>query len=206
MAEQTRRPSWGSLLLRLLFSATLYGVGLLAVRWIRSGALLLFFLATVAFVMTVVSGIAKLVDSARRGRSRSGLETEAGRERPAAPVEFFEVLRPAADGRCSDDRCPCPETLIPRGTGFLYVNPEAVLFRADARSVAEAMAKKLAIERRTAAQLGLPGAALGKMPNAVLVCEAGAKLRNLDLATASADAGHWWNTGLAPLRATPIQH
>lgn len=373
MEQQTRRPSWGSLLLRLLLSAALYGVGLLASRWIGSGALLFFFLATVALVMTVVTGIAKLVDSVRRGRSLTGAEmaraedgpgarqhtepdgslvldgksvicpdgqripledlrdvsapriligvdpslqpgavrsgdlsgaavvikyqhqgikgppliklvpvasfaeadevvlriqharqsiragagtakaivgrcelcgrelrvkasavrpsmtltckcghlnhvqgpatpirstraeTESGEEHPAEPVEYFEVLRPPADGRCSDDRCPCPETLIPRGTGFLYVSSEAVQFRGDARSVAEAMAKKLALERRTEGELGLPGVAFARAPGAVLICEQGAGLRKLDLATASADARHWWNTGLAPLRATPIR-
>jgi len=38
----------------------------------------------------------------------------------------------------------------------------------------------------------------------ILVCEEGAKLRGLDLEVAAADAKYWWETGLAPLRATPL--
>jgi hypothetical protein len=38
----------------------------------------------------------------------------------------------------------------------------------------------------------------------ILVCEQGAKLRNLDLEVAAADAKYWWKTGKAPLRATPL--
>jgi hypothetical protein len=38
----------------------------------------------------------------------------------------------------------------------------------------------------------------------ILVCERGAKLRNLDLEVAAADAKYWWETGRVPLRATPI--
>jgi len=38
----------------------------------------------------------------------------------------------------------------------------------------------------------------------ILVCEQGARLRNLDLAVAAADAKYMWETSLVPLRATPL--
>jgi len=38
----------------------------------------------------------------------------------------------------------------------------------------------------------------------ILMCEQGAKLRGLDLEVAAADAKYWWETGLVPLRVTPI--
>lgn len=37
-----------------------------------------------------------------------------------------------------------------------------------------------------------------------LTCDEGAKLRKLNLAIARKDAQHWWNTGMVPKRATPI--
>ena len=42
-----------------------------------------------------------------------------------------------------------------------------------------------------------------KIPGAILMCKKGAELRGLNLKVARADAEHWWNTGLAPLRPTP---
>ena len=38
---------------------------------------------------------------------------------------------------------------------------------------------------------------------AVLLCEQAARSRGLEIAIAAADARHWWETGTAPLRATP---
>jgi hypothetical protein len=39
----------------------------------------------------------------------------------------------------------------------------------------------------------------------ILMCEEGARRRNLDLAVAGADARYWWETQTAPLRATPVK-
>lgn len=39
---------------------------------------------------------------------------------------------------------------------------------------------------------------------ATLMCKMGAMKRNLDLGIAAADAEHWWATGEAPCRATPL--
>jgi hypothetical protein len=41
------------------------------------------------------------------------------------------------------------------------------------------------------------------MAGPILVCETGAKKRNLDLRVAAADAKHWWATGQVPFRPTP---
>lgn len=38
----------------------------------------------------------------------------------------------------------------------------------------------------------------------IMCCEQGARLRGLDLEIAAADAKYWWETGLVPLRATPL--
>lgn len=40
----------------------------------------------------------------------------------------------------------------------------------------------------------------------LLVCERGARLRNLDLKVAAADCRHFWKTGQVPLRATPVKN
>jgi hypothetical protein len=37
------------------------------------------------------------------------------------------------------------------------------------------------------------------------MCEECAKSLGLDLDVAAADAKHWWETGLAPLRPTPMK-
>lgn len=37
-----------------------------------------------------------------------------------------------------------------------------------------------------------------------LVCEQGAKLRNLDIEVAATDAKYWWKNGKVPLRATQL--
>lgn len=117
-------------------------------------------------------------------------------------LRYFEVSRPEGDGLCSDDDCPCgPATRIPRGTGYLYISPDVVDFRRDARSIKDA-AKKL---QRLQKQLGggLIIAASGVF-TPVLVCKRGARLRRLDLEVAAADAGYWWETGKVPLRPTPL--
>lgn len=117
-------------------------------------------------------------------------------------LRYFEVSRPEGDGLCSDDDCPCgPATRIPRGTGYLYISPDVVDFRRDARSIKDA-AKKL---QRLQKQLGggLIIAASGVF-TPVLVCKRGARLRKLDLEVAAADARYWWKTGKVPLRPTPL--
>ena len=117
-------------------------------------------------------------------------------------MEYFELKVPEGNGRCSDDECPCaePGTLIPRGTGYLYISQEVVDFRRDAHSIQETQRKVERMQQR----LGVFIVAGAGVFAPILVCERGAKLRGLDLEVAAADAKYWWKTGLAPLRATPL--
>lgn len=109
-----------------------------------------------------------------------------------------------SDGRCSDNDCPCPPpgTLIPRGSGYLYIPPETVALRREFPIAADARAEMQRRVGQTATSLGMPLHTVYRI-GPILVCEQGAKRRNLDLAVAAADARHWWQTGEVPLRATP---
>jgi len=120
------------------------------------------------------------------------------------PEGFFECDVPPGDGRCSDKACPCPEVLIPRGTGYLYIDQEIIDFRKQHPRLDDAnTAMKEIIDQRFE-RTGTTNYIARFRIVPILVCEQGAKLRNLDLETAAQDARHWWNTGLVPLRATPL--
>lgn len=119
-------------------------------------------------------------------------------------MQYFEdSVPPAGDGLCSDNACPCPETRIPRGSGYLYISQELVDFRRKYPRLSDArQAKERELDARRAA-LGMQFTAIYSV-GPIFVCEQGARLRNLDLETAAADARHWWATGQVPLRATPL--
>lgn len=118
-------------------------------------------------------------------------------------MEYFEVPRPDGDGYCSDDNCPCgfPGELIPRGTGYIYISPEVVDFRCDARTVREAAQKIARMEQQLGGVRIFAGSGVFAP---ILMCEQGARRRRLDMEVAAADAKYWWETGLVPLRPTPI--
>lgn len=102
--------------------------------------------------------------------------------------EFYQYQRdaiPKETGYCSDDECPCDETPIPKGSGYLFISEEAVTF----------MRAKLKSK--------VPNNVLfiGVMP--ILTCQQGAELRGIDMEVAATDAKQWWETGKVPLRATP---
>jgi ribosomal protein L24E len=119
-------------------------------------------------------------------------------------MEYFEVpeANPGMDGICSDNECPCgyPGATIPRGTGYIYVSQAVVDFRQDARTVAQAENKMAMMQAMS------PGTMMfgQDVVTSTLMCEQGARKRGLDLEVAAADAKHWWETGLVPLRATPL--
>jgi hypothetical protein len=118
-------------------------------------------------------------------------------------MDYFQVseARPGADAICSDNDCPCgwPGATIPRGTGYLYVSPTVAEFRSDARTEWEATQK---INRlREAAPLVFVDQ---NVAAPTLMCEQGAVKRGLDLEVAAADARYWWQTGMVPLRPTPL--
>ncbi len=115
------------------------------------------------------------------------------------PSACFEVPCTIDSAVCSDWECPCPETAIPRGEGYLYVSPEVVEFRRDARTASELEKKVDRMRERLGGFVVIgPGVAAP-----IIVCEQGARLRHLDLGAARQDMEHWWNTGMVPLRPTP---
>jgi len=116
---------------------------------------------------------------------------------------YFESDVPSGNGLCSDNSCPCPEVVILRGTGYLYIAQELVGFRRRYPRLQDARrAKELQLTQRRAS-LGIQFSAFYRL-GPILVCEQGAKLRKLDLEAARADAKHWWATGQVPLRVTPL--
>jgi hypothetical protein len=112
--------------------------------------------------------------------------TEEGVSKSVMFYQYNMGSIPKERGLCSDRECPCDETPIPRGTGYLYVSKEAVQF----------------MERKLKGEIPdnvIPG--YGLMP--FLVCKEGAELRGIDMEVAAEDARRWWETGKAPLRPTP---
>jgi hypothetical protein len=114
-------------------------------------------------------------------------------------IKYVEVIRPEGDGLCSDDDCPCSEVKIPRGEGYLYIPKSFVEFRSDCPTIMEYEIKKERMETNIQAKLFLGQG----VANPILMCEQGAKRRELDLNIAAADAEFWWKTGKVPLRETP---
>lgn len=119
---------------------------------------------------------------------------------------YFESLPPEGDGLCSDNECPCPSpgTPIMRGQGFLYIPPEAVEMRRDARTLDALEAKRA----RAAGRDPITGAfrfatVMQGLYHPILMCRQGAERRGIDLEMAAKDAAFWWKTGLVPLRPTP---
>jgi ribosomal protein L24E len=117
-------------------------------------------------------------------------------------MEYFEVpeARPGEDGICSDNDCPCgfPGAAIPRGSGYMYISESVVDFRRDARTLREAEQKVALMQQRAHVLFDQ------NVITSTLMCKQGASKRGLDLEVAAADARHWWETGLVPLRATPL--
>jgi len=117
-------------------------------------------------------------------------------------MEYFQVpeTNPGQDGLCSDNDCPCgwPGANIPRGTGYMYISQSVVDFRRDAKTVHEAEQKIARMRQGSSVMFGQ------NVVTSTLMCEQGARKRGLDLEVAAADAHYWWQTGLVPLRATPL--
>jgi hypothetical protein len=117
-------------------------------------------------------------------------------------MEYFECDVPEGNGLCSDDACPCSEVVIPRGTGYLYIEQSLVNFRRKFPTMESARRAMQEKHEQLQAKFGDTVSGFYRL-GPILVCEEGAKLRNLDLKIAAADARHWWETGQVPLRATP---
>jgi hypothetical protein len=120
-------------------------------------------------------------------------------------MDYFEVpiaAGPDGNALCSDNDCPCgyPGAKIPKGGGYVFISQTVVDFRKDAHSVREAQSKIAMLRAKTGSMLMFDQNVVAP----TLMCEQGAKKRKLDLVIAAADAKHWWDTGMVPLRATPL--
>jgi len=118
-------------------------------------------------------------------------------------MDYFECDVPPSNGICSDNSCPCPEVEIPKGKGYLYIEQSLVDFRRQYPSLQAARNAMQQKRQQMRASFGGMVSGFYRL-GPILVCEQGAKLRNLDLEIAGADAKHWWATGQVPLRATPL--
>lgn len=103
---------------------------------------------------------------------------------------------------CSDNQCPCDNTSIPVGDGYLYVSEGAVEFRMNARSERKLQSKSKEYIRTLEAK-GITVSIDPAMYKAILICGKAARQRGLDLNVARSDAKYAWSTSKAPLRATP---
>lgn len=139
----------------------------------------------------------------RQKLSHSNERLEGQSDHPDAQgSEFFQCTIIKSDGVCSDKNCPCPEVLVRRGTGYLYVSESLVENRRDCRTLKELEKKKARLQRQYKGSLVVFDQG---MFGPILVCRQGAELRRLDLDVAAADARRWWETGLVPLRPTPLR-
>lgn len=53
-------------------------------------------------------------------------------------MKYFEGDVLLGDAVCSDNNCPCPNTPIPRGTGYLYIDEALVRFRSKYPKILDA--------------------------------------------------------------------
>jgi uncharacterized membrane protein YhaH (DUF805 family) len=136
------------------------------------------------------------------GKNTKVLPPHSFYEKGAMTMEYFEVpeARPGQDAICSDNDCPCgyPGAKIPRGSGYMYISQTVVDFRRDARTLREAEQKIARMQQQMNILFDQ------NVVVSTLMCEQGARKRGLDLDVAAADAKYWWETGLVPLRATPL--
>src|SRR4030042_4890790 len=118
-------------------------------------------------------------------------------------MEYFECDVPVGNGLWSDDACPGPEVVIPRGTGYLFIEKSLVDFRRQYPTLESARKVMQQHSEQMRASFGEKFIDIYRL-GPILVCKQGAKLRGLDLEIAEADAKHWWETGQVPLRVTPL--
>jgi hypothetical protein len=114
-------------------------------------------------------------------------EVSQDKDPPKKELDFFQYpkeLIPENEGHCSDTRCPCDDTVIQRGSGYMFISKEAAVF--------------LTAAKKDASLLNQFGA-----PVPILICKQSATLRRIDLGVAGEDAKRWWKGGQVPLRATP---
>lgn len=127
-------------------------------------------------------------------------------EAPSAskPVEKQQTKEPvmmecppfSGQASCSDDECPCSNTTMPPAKGYLWIKPEVAGTRMKCLSLPSLQGHMTA-----SGIAGIDEIRRRYLP--IVVCEQGAKRRNLDLAVAASDYTCWVKTGKAPCRPTP---
>jgi len=114
---------------------------------------------------------------------------------------FFDGFwKNSGNRKCADRECPCEGRTIIRGEGYLYLSEEVVDFRYEFHTHVEAIEE---MDRRVREKYGRPVKYECRF-GPRLFCKKAAQRHKLDLDIAAADARHWWQTGEAPLRSTPI--
>jgi hypothetical protein len=120
-------------------------------------------------------------------------------------AEYYqETPLPTSPGKCSDSQCPCTDTKLLHGQGYLYISPDAVEFMRDCRTSVDLGAKmgRVAIARDMDVAIEMGTLRWKFQP--ILICEQAAKNRGLNLDVAANDARLWWGTGKVLRRATPL--
>ena len=111
-------------------------------------------------------------------------------------MDYIECEVPQSEGYCTDNECPCAPAQLARGEGYLLITPEIVEFRRSA--LTRAQLQDVLAPRLKAGEY-ISSTAYEPM----LICEQAARTRGLDMEVAAEDARKWWESGRAPLRATP---
>ena len=104
---------------------------------------------------------------------------------------------------CDDRNCPCPGDipLQPGKTAYVFISDNLLEMRRDAITYLDLHRKLDALTSRLSLDCSYFGAGT---VDALVLCERGARLRNLDLKVALEDAALCFQEGFMPLRATPI--
>lgn len=55
-------------------------------------------------------------------------------DKELSKLDSFEVKVPNRNGLCSDNNCPCKDTVIPQGNGFIFISEACANFRKDYRT------------------------------------------------------------------------
>jgi len=117
-------------------------------------------------------------------------------------VEYFDDgnWKPGIRMRCSDPDCQAQQPSLSYGEGYLYIPFRIVEFRQVYRTHEKAVAE---MDRRIREKYGRPISYVCRI-GPMLICANCAKRLGLNLDVAAEDAKHWWETGRAPLRVTPL--
>jgi len=139
-----------------------------------------------------------------KGRTDECQNKSTPRDKSEKLEYYQEEELPKSPGRCSDNLCPCNDTILQRGKGYLFVSEQAAEFRKDARTLKKAE-KKIAKMQKSNPSLILDMLMDRSCVNGILICRKAAKLRGINLEVAAADACYYWETGKIPIRPTPLE-